>query len=124
VIPRLGASGPAIKLLTAPVLTYHDAQGATATIDWSKGNNQSIGLAAGADPCVVTSTNLPAGETAELTLRVQQDATGGRSIAFAGGQTPGGTALALSAGAHAVDLLDLFWTGNVLLVTIRGKDFT
>jgi hypothetical protein len=119
--PRLSPNGPEIDLTTQLPQTFHHVAGADETIDWSKGPNQQIDLSAAT--CVVTSTGLPQGETASLTLMVQQDATGGRAIAFVGGQTPGGTPLALSAGANATDLLDLFWTGHVLLVTIRGKAF-
>lgn len=123
-IPRIPPSGPVVELLSSPPVTFHDDSGATAIIDWSKGNNQAIELTTGAAPCVVTSNGLPPDETASLTLQVQQDGTGSRTIVFVDGQTPGGSPLALSAGANATDLLDLFWTGHVLLVTIRGKNFS
>lgn len=123
-IPRVPPSGPVCSLLTSPPVTFHDDSGATAVIDWALGNDQAIELTTGAAPCVVTSLNLPLNEPADLTLQVQQDSVGGRTIVFLDGQTPGGTSLALSAGANATDLLDLFWTGHVLLITIRGKNFS
>lgn len=123
-IPRGGPSGPPLKLLSAPVLTYTEA-GETATIDWAKGNHQHLTLGPGAAPCVVTSINLPSGgETADLTLAVRQDGVGGRTIAFVLSHTPGGAGITLSSGANETDLLDIFWTGNVQQVTVRGLDFS
>lgn len=116
-IPRLSASGPVLELLTAPVQTFHHDAGATVTIDWSKGNNQQVDLTAASAPCVVTSVGLPDNETAELTLLVQQDATGSRTIAFANGSLATGFALA----ATGSTLLRLFWTGHTLLVSVGWK---
>jgi hypothetical protein len=122
-IPRLSPTGPNLDSVSAPKLTFHHEAGAAATIDFSEGPNQQIDLSVGSAPCVVTFAGLPQNEeTASYTLEVQQDATGGRTIVFVGGLTPAG--FALSPAANARDLLDLYWDGHVMWVTIRGKAFS
>jgi len=122
-IARLGNSGPDIVSPSQVKRTYHHAAGAAAAIDWGNGPNQQIDLSAGSAPCVVTCTGTPPNEeTASYTLEVQQDATGGRTIVIVGAQYAAG--FALSVGANAYDLLDLYWNGHNYLVTVRGKAFT
>jgi len=122
-IPRQSASGPVIKTVSAPKLTYHHEAGAAVTIDWSLGSNQQIDLDELSVPCVITSTGLPPDDTtAALTLQVQQNAAGDGSVIFVGANYANG--FALSAVANAIDLLDVFWTGHNLMVSVRGKHYT
>ena len=126
-IPRQSASGPVIKTVSAPKITYHPAGdeppiGAAVTIDWSKGSNQQVTLDALSKPLVVTSVGLPPDDTtAALTLQVAQNAAGDGSIVFVGGNYANG--FALSAVANAIDLLDVFYTGHNLMVSVRGKHY-
>lgn len=122
-IPRQSSSGPVIKTISAPKITYHHEAGAAVTIDWSLGSNQQIDLTALSKPCVITSIGLPPDDTtAALTLQVQQNAAGDGSIVVVGANYA--TGFALSAVANAMDLVDLYYTGHSFMVSMRGKNFT
>lgn len=121
-IPRQSASGPVIKTVAAPKITYHHEAGAAVTIDWSQGSNQQIDLDALSVPCVITSIGLPPDDTtAALTLQVQQNAAGNGSIVIVGANYANG--FALSVVANAIDLVDLFYTGHSFMASVRGKHY-
>jgi len=120
-IARKSPSGPTIVLPSAVDTVQDGNSGADITIDWSEGPNHAVTLTAA--NVVIRQEGLPVGETAELTLKVTQDATGNRHAAFADAVTPGGSGITLSTAANKTDLLDLHWDGHVLLVTVRGLAF-
>jgi hypothetical protein len=89
--------------------------GAVASIAWSKGAAQKLTLSQNAN---VSSLGLPPGQTTWVQLKVVQGGGGGFVPTFVGAKTPGGTPLAVSAAAGAVDLLNGFWDGSTLYVAV------
>ncbi len=119
-LQRQSPSGPVIKLPSYPIEFDNGPSGSADVVDWSQGPAQRGTLTANA---IYTSSNLPAGQPTWLQLKLIQGAGGGFSASFAGAKTPGGTALALSSAAGAVDLVSLYWDGAVLFATVSALAF-
>ncbi len=116
---RQSPSGPTVKLPAMPGELGNTNVGAVASVDWSLGPAQSLGITAN---CNVTSVGLPAGEATWLQLKVVQIG-GGAVPTFVGAQTPGGTPLAFSAGNGAKDIVSLYWDGFDLFASVAGLAF-
>lgn len=107
-IPRQSPSGPFLPLLTAPKLYDNGNSGAgPVAIDWSRGPVQLVTLTGA--PALSLFGGLTAGQSAELTLELQQDGTGTRIPTWPGVAIPTGFALSTSAGAR--DLVKLTYDG-------------
>ena len=82
--------------------------GAADTVDWGVGNKQKSMLTGN---CTYTFT-APNGP-ASLTLKLQQDATGSRTVTWpAAVKWPGGTAPTLSTAATAIDIVAFYYNGT------------
>ena len=84
-----------------------------ATISWNVDNGYTATVTLGGNRTLAAITNLEDGDTA--ILRVVQDATGTRTLTYAGGgnfRWPGGTAPVLSTAANAVDLISFVRIGG------------
>src|SRR5574337_1077981 len=80
--------------------------GATIAVDASQSNNFKLVL--GTNATLSNPTNATDGMV--LNIRIKQDATGGRTLAYGSAyKWPGGTAPALSTAANAVDLLSMYY---------------
>lgn len=73
----------------------------------------------------IVFANAPTGQATTITLRAQQDGTGGRGINFSGLRAPGGTPPAVTSTANAQDFF-VFTTfnGSVWYVFPAGNDFS
>jgi hypothetical protein len=87
--------------------------GAAATIDWTKGNKQTITLTAN---CTFTFTapDAPSGSVgATLSIRLIQDGTGSRTVTWpAAVKWIGSAAPVLTTTAAASDIVSLLWDGT------------
>ena len=86
--------------------------GAAKTIDLSVTQNQKVTLTAN-----TTLTLASPPSVAHYNLKMVQDATGGRTVAYTGlsaGNCPGGVLPAISTVANGVTFLALYWDGSVL----------
>jgi len=87
----------------------YGSSGASPSIDWSQGNNQSVTLNANA---TITFTNPVAG--GHYTLYVIQDATGSRTITWpATVRWSNGVTPTLTTAASQVDIFGFIYTGSV-----------
>ena len=81
----------------------------TTSIDWKLGNNFDFTFGAMNE---VFSFLAPT-KKGKFTLKLKQDATGGRTATFpATVKWAGGTAPTLSTGANAVDIISFLWDGT------------
>ena len=82
--------------------------GATMTVDWSKGNIQSLAMTAN----VTSMTFSNPVDGAKYILMIKQDATGSRTIAWpATVRWPGGTAPTLTTTANKTDYITFIYNG-------------
>lgn len=85
-----------------------------ANIAWNLDDNQAARVTLAGNRTLSAPTNMQAGGT--YTLRVIQDATGGRTLAFNSVfKWDGGVAPVMSTGANAVDLLTFYCDGTNML---------
>jgi len=84
-------------------------QATTTAIDWTAGNHQKITVSG---DYAITFSAPPTQDAAMLTLRIAQDATGGRATTLPTMLWPRGVAPVLSTGASAVDLITIMWDGT------------
>jgi len=111
------AFSPDIVLETAFFTLHSNGNtGSTITIDWNDGSKQDMTVTAN---CTVSFT-APASGAGNFVIKVVQDGTGGRTLAWpAAVKWPGGTEPTLSTDAGAVDVFTFFydsasWFGAVL----------
>ena len=90
-----------------------------ANISWDLNANQVAKVTLGGNRTLDNPTNQKAGST--YILRIIQDATGSRTLAFGSAYDfPGGTAPTLTAAANAVDLLTFVSDGTNMLGVAQG----
>lgn len=112
------AFGPDMRALETTFFTLHSNgnTGSTITLDWNDGNKQAMTVTAN---CTVSFT-APASGAGNFVIKVGQDGTGGRTLAWpAAVKWPGGTEPTLSTDPGAVDVFTFFydsanWFGAVL----------
>ncbi len=93
-----------------------------ANIAWDLNTNQAATVTLGGNRTLSNPTNQRAG--ASYTLRIVQDATGSRTLAYGTAyKFPGGTAPTLSTGANDVDLLCCVSDGTNMLCVLNN-DFS
>lgn len=96
--------------------------GATITWDASLGNIATVTL--GGNRTLANLTNLTAGKAATFTVKVTQDGTGSRTLAYGNAfKFPGGTAPVLSTAAGAVDILTFVTFSGTNLYLVAQKAF-
>ena len=89
-----------------------------ATIDWTKGNKAAITLTED-----VTFTFINPNEACNLTLRLVQDSTGGRTVTWPSGiKWAGGVVPTLTPNANAVDIIS-FYFANGTYYGMAGLNF-
>ncbi len=120
-IARLTPNGPDIALQSFPKVVNLGDSGAAKTVDWSRGPLQQIKLTVSGSQINVVGS-LPAGESCRVMLMVQQDAVGGKTPSLSGVQAPTG-GLTWSAGALAIDVLEILWDGVVARGNFFGKGY-
>ena len=92
----------------------------TTTIDWTLGNKFKFTFGAQNETFTFTAPSNPC----SLQLILVQDSTGGRTATWPSTvKWANGTAITLSTGANAVDVVSMIWTGSEYLATI-SKDFS
>ncbi len=88
-----------------------------ATIAWDASTIKIANVTLTGNATLALPTNLTPGRYA---LTIKQDATGGRTLAYATGWLfPGGLKPTLSTGANAVDLLDVIYDGTNLIAAMQ-----
>lgn len=93
-----------------------------ATVNWNLAGQQSASITLAGNRALANPINMQAGEV--YRLRVRQDATGGRTLAFgAAYKVPAEIAYALASAANAVTLLEFYCDGASLLLT-NQKTYT
>ena len=92
---------------------FSNTSGTTITIDWNKGNKQTITLAHNVSTINFTA---PAGP-ASLALVIKQDGTGSRTVTGwpAAVKWPSGTAPTFSTTASAIDAISCLYDGSIYL---------
>lgn len=121
-IPRRAPSGPTLELVTAPAQYANGNSNAAIALDWNRGPSQTVTLNS-PTPVIDLVTSLPRGESARMTLRVQQDGTGNRVPTFTPHvYTAGGTPLVFSTAPSAYDLVDLYWDGQLLSMNFFAQN--
>jgi len=103
---------------------YHPEQTLTdgITISWDVRNNPVAKVTLAGNRTLANPTNMRAG--AFYALRVIQDATGGRTLAYGTAyKWLGGAAPTLSTGANAVDLL-IFYSDGTSMFGVAHQDFS
>lgn len=102
-----------------------DVTGAVV-IDWEAGPVKDWRLTGNASLSVSTTNVGAAGQPITVTLRLRQDATGGRVVTWSGVRWPGGAAPSLTTGAGREDWLvftslnnGTTWTGALALKDVR-----
>lgn len=94
---------------TTEVVDMGTASAGTTTIVFANGNHQRV--VAGADLAIALTA--PSQDAATLSVRITQDATGGRAVTFSTSILwPRGVAPTISTAANAVDLVTLMWDGT------------
>lgn len=82
-----------------------------ATITWNANTQQAAKVTLGGNRTLALPTNLKAGSS--YSLRIIQDATGSRTLAFAGGyKFAGGSAPTISTAANAIDIISFLSDGT------------
>jgi hypothetical protein len=104
----------------SPFGTTNTPVGATQTIDWSMGNVQALNLASTSGNVAVTFSN--AGVGSPLFLKIIQDDAAPVNPTFGDCKWPGGTALALSTAANAVDDISALYDGTIYHCFVAGQD--
>lgn len=89
--------------------------GTSLTIDWSKGDRQLVTMTGN---CTFTYSNATQGQT--LTLRIVEDATGGRTITLPTSKWPGGTVGTFTTTASAINLLIIYFDGTNYLTQLAA----
>jgi len=107
------------RMLGEAAVTLTD--GATIAIDASLGGNFKVTLSG--NRTLANPTNLADGQV--FNVRIKQDATGGRTLAFGSKyKFPGGTVPTLTAAANAVDFISCQYdAGDDTLIVVMNKDF-
>lgn len=97
-----------------PQATLTDA----ATVNWNVATQQNAVLTIGGNRTLANPTNLAAGES--MILKVIQDATGSRTLAYGTAyKWPGGSVPILSTAANAVDILSFYSDGTNLFGVVQ-----
>lgn len=98
------------------------AVGATETIDWTAGSDQTIVLD---DNCVLSFTDPGSSVTSNLILRIQQDATGSRTVTWpASVRWAGGVAPTLTTTATRFDIFEFWFDGTYYIGRVWAQDVT
>lgn len=98
------------------------AVGATETIDWSTGSDQTLVLD---DNCVLSFTDPGASFTSNLILRMQQDATGSRTVTWpASVRWAGGVAPTLTTTATRFDIFEFWFDGTYYIGRVWAQNVT
>lgn len=92
---------------------FSNTSAASITIDWNKGNKQTITL----DTNVTNVTFIPPLGVASLVLIINQDGSGSKTVSGwpAAVKWPGGSEPVLSTGAGAIDAISCLYTGSTYL---------
>jgi hypothetical protein len=89
-----------------------------ATIAWDVGSNQCASVTLGGNRTLSNPSNMQAGST--YILRVAQDVTGSRTLAFGSNyKWPSGAAPSLSTVSNSVDVLTFYCDGTYMLGVIQ-----
>jgi hypothetical protein len=122
----LGAAGKFLRSLGSGVMAWFGGvfaltDAATILVDASQGDNFRVTL--GGNRTLDNPSNLSDGQV--LNYRILQDATGGRTLAYASKyKFPGGTAPVLSTAANAKDFMSCQYDATAdTLFCVLNKDF-
>lgn len=115
--PGLGTANTYTKAQSVSPSTLTDAT--SVSVDASLSNN--FHLLIGGNRTLANPVNLVAGQV--LNFRIQQDGTGGRTLAFDTAYKFAGASKTLSTGANKIDLISAYYDGTALLCNL-AKDMT
>ena len=89
--------------------TTNTPSAGAVTINWKNGNKQKLSLTGNVTSMTLTAPANPC----SLTLMVQQDATGGRTVSWPTSvKWPGGGAPTITTAANAVDIVTMYFDGT------------
>jgi hypothetical protein len=115
--PGLSTANTFTKAQSVSPSTLTDAT--SVSVDASLSNN--FHLLIGGNRTLANPVNLVAGQV--LNFRIQQDGTGGRTLAFDTAYKFAGASKTLSTGANKIDLISAYYDGTALLCNL-AKDMT
>ncbi len=116
---KLEVNGVVMTNVFVSKALYSNSSGANVTIDWNNGNEQKIILGHN----VTFTFTAPSNGVGTLSLILQQDGTGSRTVTWpVSVKWPGGTAPTLSTSAGYMDVVSCVYENSVYLCQI-GLDF-